>query len=30
MATEVIMPKLGETMEEGTVVLWLKKEGPMK
>jgi len=27
MATEVIMPKLGETMEEGTVVLWLKKEG---
>lgn len=27
MATEVIMPKLGETMEEGTVTLWLKKEG---
>ncbi len=27
MAIEVIMPKLGETMEEGTVTLWLKKEG---
>lgn len=27
MATEVIMPKLGLTMKEGTVVNWLKKEG---
>jgi len=27
MAAEVIMPKLGMMMEEGTVVLWLKKEG---
>jgi pyruvate dehydrogenase E2 component (dihydrolipoamide acetyltransferase) len=27
MATEVIMPKLGQTMEEGTIVEWLKREG---
>jgi pyruvate dehydrogenase E2 component (dihydrolipoamide acetyltransferase) len=27
MITEVILPKLGETMEEGTIVEWLKKEG---
>lgn len=27
MATEILMPKLGMTMEEGTVVEWLKKEG---
>ncbi|MDN5351867.1 MAG: hypothetical protein PWQ12_786 [Clostridiales bacterium] len=27
MATEVIMPKAGMAMEEGTVVKWLKKEG---
>ena len=27
MAAEVIMPKLGMMMEEGTVILWLKKEG---
>jgi pyruvate dehydrogenase E2 component (dihydrolipoamide acetyltransferase) len=27
MATEVIMPKLGQTMEEGTIVEWLKDEG---
>ncbi len=27
MATEVILPKLGMTMEEGTIVTWLKKEG---
>jgi len=31
MATEVILPKLGQTMEEGTIVEWLKKEGdPVK
>jgi len=31
MATEVIMPKLGQTMEEGTIVEWLKQEGdPVK
>ncbi len=27
MATKVILPKLGQTMEEGTIVSWLKKEG---
>ncbi|MFZ5945703.1 MAG: dihydrolipoamide acetyltransferase family protein [Bacillota bacterium] len=27
MATEVIMPKLGLTMTEGTIVKWIKREG---
>jgi pyruvate dehydrogenase E2 component (dihydrolipoamide acetyltransferase) len=27
MVTEVILPKLGQTMEEGTIVEWLKSEG---
>ncbi len=27
MATKVIMPKLGESVVEGTVINWLKKEG---
>ena len=27
MATEVVMPKLGLTMEEGRIIDWLKKEG---
>ncbi len=27
MATEVILPKWGLTMEEGTLVSWLKGEG---
>jgi pyruvate dehydrogenase E2 component (dihydrolipoamide acetyltransferase) len=27
MATEVILPKLGQTMEEGIIVEWLKGEG---
>jgi len=27
MATEVIMPKLGQTMEEGKIEKWAKKEG---
>ncbi len=27
MATEVFLPKLGQTMEEGTIVEWMKKEG---
>src|SRR3982751_2016957 len=27
MATEVMMPKLSPTMEEGQVARWLKKEG---
>jgi pyruvate dehydrogenase E2 component (dihydrolipoamide acetyltransferase) len=27
MITEVILPKLGQTMEEGTIVEWLKREG---
>jgi pyruvate dehydrogenase E2 component (dihydrolipoamide acetyltransferase) len=31
MATEIILPKLGQTMEEGTIVEWLKQEGePVK
>jgi len=31
MVTEVIMPKLGQTMEEGKIERWLKKEGdPVK
>ncbi len=27
MVTEVILPKLGQTMEEGAIVEWFKKEG---
>ena len=27
MAVELVMPKLGLTMEEGSVVRWLKNEG---
>jgi pyruvate dehydrogenase E2 component (dihydrolipoamide acetyltransferase) len=27
MATKVILPKLGQTMEEGTIVEWYKEEG---
>jgi len=27
MPTDIIMPKLGLTMEEGTVVRWLAREG---
>jgi len=27
MATQVIMPKLGESVVEGTVTAWLKQEG---
>jgi len=27
MITEIIMPKMGQTMEEGTIASWLKKEG---
>ncbi len=27
MATEVILPKWGLTMEEGTLVSWLRQEG---
>ena len=27
MVHEVILPKLGQTMEEGTIVEWLKQEG---
>jgi pyruvate dehydrogenase E2 component (dihydrolipoamide acetyltransferase) len=31
MVTEVILPKLGQTMEEGTIVEWVKQEGdPIK
>ena len=27
MATEVILPRLGQGMESGTIVKWLKSEG---
>lgn len=27
MVTEVILPKLGQTMEQGTIIEWLKEEG---
>ncbi|MEE9591507.1 MAG: biotin/lipoyl-containing protein, partial [Thermodesulfobacteriota bacterium] len=27
MATKVVMPKLSDTMEEGILIKWLKKEG---
>jgi pyruvate dehydrogenase E2 component (dihydrolipoamide acetyltransferase) len=27
MITEIILPKLGQTMEEGTIVEWFKREG---
>jgi pyruvate dehydrogenase E2 component (dihydrolipoamide acetyltransferase) len=27
MITEIILPKLGQTMEEGTIVEWIKQEG---
>jgi len=27
MVTEIILPKLGQTMEEGTIIEWLKEEG---
>lgn len=27
MASELEMPKLSDTMEEGTILRWLKKEG---
>jgi len=27
LITKIIMPKLGETMEEGEIIQWLKKEG---
>jgi pyruvate dehydrogenase E2 component (dihydrolipoamide acetyltransferase) len=27
MITEIIMPKMGQTMEEGTITSWVKKEG---
>ena len=27
MATEIVMPRLGWTMEEGVLVEWLKKDG---
>ncbi len=31
MITEIILPKLGQTMEEGTIVEWVKQEGdPVK
>ncbi len=29
MVTEVILPKLGQTMEEGTIVEWVKQEGDL-
>src|SRR5579884_308427 len=27
MATEIVMPRLSDTMEKGTIVRWLKQEG---
>jgi pyruvate/2-oxoglutarate dehydrogenase complex dihydrolipoamide acyltransferase (E2) component len=27
MSCEVIMPRMGLTMEEGTIIKWMKKEG---
>ena len=27
MATKIAMPKLSDTMEEGIILKWLKKEG---
>ena len=27
MATEIIMPKLGVTMSEGSIVRWMKQDG---
>jgi pyruvate/2-oxoglutarate dehydrogenase complex dihydrolipoamide acyltransferase (E2) component len=27
MASQIVMPKMSETMEEGVVVKWLKREG---
>ncbi len=31
MVTEIILPKLGQTMEEGSIIEWLKQEGdPIK
>ena len=27
MTIEVIMPKMGESLQEGTIIKWLKKEG---
>ena len=27
MITKIVMPPLGETMDEGTIVMWLKKIG---
>jgi pyruvate/2-oxoglutarate dehydrogenase complex dihydrolipoamide acyltransferase (E2) component len=29
LATEIIMPKLGMSMEEGKIVRWMKAEGEM-
>jgi pyruvate/2-oxoglutarate dehydrogenase complex dihydrolipoamide acyltransferase (E2) component len=29
MVTKVVMPPLGETMDEGKIFRWLKKEGDM-
>ncbi len=27
MVTKIVMPPLGETMDEGTIAMWLKKVG---
>lgn len=29
MITKVVMPPLGETMDEGKIITWIKKEGDM-
>jgi 2-oxoglutarate dehydrogenase E2 component (dihydrolipoamide succinyltransferase) len=27
MKVDVVMPKMGESLQEGTIIKWLKKEG---
>ena len=27
MQVEVVMPKMGESLQEGTIINWMKKEG---
>ncbi|MCB9222307.1 MAG: hypothetical protein H6615_10830, partial [Ignavibacteria bacterium] len=27
MKVDVVMPKMGESLQEGTIIRWLKKEG---
>ncbi|MCX6145850.1 MAG: hypothetical protein NTW25_01160, partial [Candidatus Kapabacteria bacterium] len=27
MKVDIVMPKMGESLQEGTIIKWLKKEG---